>query len=80
MPSAPGVSAEEAKKIKDAQDKKKKAEKAKKEARAAYLAQAKTDTVEELIGAGELEKTWFKEGDWKPAWGNVEFVSGPERL
>jgi hypothetical protein len=35
-----------------------------------------TTTVEEVIDPGELEG-YFEQGEWKPAWGNVEFVSTP---
>jgi hypothetical protein len=40
-----------------------------------YGAKADPATVEEMIDAGELGDEWFKEGEWKPAWSNVEFVS-----
>jgi hypothetical protein len=75
MPSAPGVSAEEAKKIKEAKSKKDNEARKRKEAKEKYLAKTKTDTVEELVGVADLEKEFFKEGDWVPAWGHVEFAS-----
>ena len=71
MPSAPGVSSSEAKKL---EAKKKQAAEAKAKKKA-YEAKAAPDTVEELVDANELEAEWFKEGDWKPSWGHVEFVS-----
>jgi hypothetical protein len=71
MPSAPGVSSSEAKKL---ETKKRQAAEAKAKKKA-YEAKAAPDTVEELVDANDLEKEWFKEGDWKPAWGHVEFVS-----
>jgi hypothetical protein len=40
-----------------------------------YGARADPATVEEMVGAEELGEGWFKEGEWKPAWSNVEFVS-----
>lgn len=74
---APGVSSEEAKKIKDAKAKKDNEARKKHDAKQKYLAKAKTETVEELMGVSDLQKDgYFKEGDWVPAWGHVEFVSG----
>lgn len=35
------------------------------------------DTVNEMVGGDELEQEWFKEGEWGPGWGLVEFVSHP---
>jgi hypothetical protein len=32
-------------------------------------------TVTGYIGSEELEHDWFKEGEWGPGWGVVEFVS-----
>lgn len=75
MPSAPGVSAEEAKKLKDAKSKKDNEARKRRDAKTKYLEKAKTDTVEELVGVADLEKEYFKEGEWVPAWGHVEFVS-----
>ena len=40
-----------------------------------YGARADPGTVEEMVSAEELGEGWFKEGEWKPAWSNVEFVS-----
>lgn len=40
-----------------------------------YGAKGDPATVEELVGSEELEESWFKAGEWKPAWSNVEFVS-----
>ena len=77
MPSAPGVSSSDAKKLEAKKIEAKKshaaAAKAKKKA---YEALANPETVEELVDVGDLEKDWFKEGEWKPSWGHVEFVSG----
>ena len=77
MPSAPGVSSSDAKKLEAKKIEAKKshaaAAKAKKKA---YEARANPETVEELVDVGDLEKEWFKEGEWKPSWGHVEFVSG----
>ena len=41
---------------------------------AAKAEATKNDTVEEVIDPGQAEAEWFKEGAWRPAWGNVEFV------
>ncbi len=53
-----------------------KKEKAEKEARKKYREKVQGPvTVEEVLEPGELgTEPWFKEGEWKPAWGNVEFV------
>lgn len=40
-----------------------------------YGAKADPGTVQEMVDANELGEEWFKEGEWKPAWSNVEFVS-----
>ena len=53
------------------------ADKAKKAARDRYLAQTKTDTVLDVIGAGELDTAYFSGNDWKPDWAAMEFVSPP---
>ncbi|WVQ84939.1 hypothetical protein IAT38_007102 [Cryptococcus sp. DSM 104549] len=41
--------------------------------RKAYMAKADPSTVDQFMGAGDLSKDWFKEGEWKPAWSQVEF-------
>lgn len=43
-----------------------------------YGGKADPATVEEMVGGDELGREWFKEGEWKPAWSNVEFVSWHE--
>ena len=75
--SAPGVSSSERKAIEAAREKKSKEAKVKAEKRAEYMKKAAADTVEEMIDPGELESEWFKEGEWKPEWAIVEFVSCP---
>jgi hypothetical protein len=40
-----------------------------------YGAKADPGTVQEMVDTNELGEEWFKEGEWKPAWSNVEFVS-----
>lgn len=40
-----------------------------------YGGEADPSTVEDWVGAGELGEEWFKEGEWKAAWTQVEFVS-----
>lgn len=40
-----------------------------------YGGKADPATVEEMMDVNELGEEWFKEGEWKPAWSNVEFVS-----
>lgn len=50
------------------------AAKKKREAKTKYMENAKTDTVEAVIGVADLEKELLKEGEWEPAWGHVEFV------
>ncbi|KAI9634597.1 uncharacterized protein MKK02DRAFT_16352 [Dioszegia hungarica] len=38
-----------------------------------YGAKADPGTVAEMVDTNELGEEWFKEGEWKPAWSNVEF-------
>ena len=73
---APGVSEEEAKRIKKAKAEKDEAAAKKAKKKAEYLKKANPETVEALIDPGALEKDFFKEGEWKPSWGIVEFVGG----
>lgn len=40
-----------------------------------YLSKSDPATVEELFGDKTLEKDYFKEGEWKPSWTHLEFVS-----
>ena len=76
---APGVSSSDRKAQDAAREKKAKEAKAKADARAAkkkeYMSKAAADTVEEMVEPGELERKWFKEGEWRPEWAPVEFVS-----
>jgi hypothetical protein len=72
MPSAPGVSSEDAKKIKA---KKEDAARKRKEKEARYKEKVKTETVEELVDVAALEQEFFQEGEWGPSWAHVEFVS-----
>lgn len=44
-----------------------------------YLKKSDPATVEELLGGKTLEKDYFKEGEWKPSWAHLEFVSTPNR-
>lgn len=44
-----------------------------------YLKKSDAATVEELLGGKTLEKDYFKEGEWKPSWAHLEFVSTPNR-
>lgn len=93
MPPPPGMSAEEYARLKakqggssgsssskakdpakEAAEKKAKEEK---EARKKYMARADPATVEDLVGAEKLQEDFFEEGQWKPAWSNVEFVRIP---
>ncbi|WVQ94281.1 hypothetical protein IAU59_001360 [Kwoniella sp. CBS 9459] len=41
--------------------------------RKAYLAKANPATVETMVGAEDLAKGHFKEGEWAPSWAAVEF-------
>jgi hypothetical protein len=72
MPSAPGVSSEDAKRLKA---KKEDAARRKQEKELKYKEKVKTETVEELVDVAALEQEFFKEGEWGPSWANVEFVS-----
>ncbi|WVF66671.1 hypothetical protein IAT40_001412 [Kwoniella sp. CBS 6097] len=56
----------------DAKAKKAEAE-AIKAKRKGYLAKANSATVEHMVGAEDLAKDHFKEGEWKPSWAAVEF-------
>lgn len=92
MPPPPGMSPEEYAKLKAKQAggsssssgakkdpaKEAAAAKAKEDAekRKAYLKRADPATVEDLVGADKLQEDFFEEGKWKPAWSNIEFVSG----
>ena len=66
MPSAPGSSS--------SSDAAKVREKQKKQDKDKYKHKVDPSTVEEVVEAGTLDSTYFHEGEWKPAWGNVEFV------
>lgn len=70
MPSAPGASSatDAAKKRKEAESEEKKKRKDFKDHK------VDPSTVEEVVEGAQVESRWFNEGDWKPAWGNVEFV------
>jgi membrane protein involved in colicin uptake len=72
-PSKPDDAA--AKAAKEARAKEEADKKAAKEARAKYMKKADPATVEDTLGPGELEREWFKDGEWKAGWANVEFVS-----
>ncbi|RSH90719.1 hypothetical protein EHS25_009894 [Saitozyma podzolica] len=37
------------------------------------MKKADPGTVEDTLGPGELEREWFKDGEWKAGWANVEF-------
>lgn len=68
-----------ASKAKEARAKEEAEKKAAKEARAKYMKKADPATVEDTLGPDALEREWFKEGEWKAGWANVEFVSERER-
>ena len=72
---APGVSSEEAKKIKEAKSKQDAAAAKHAKKIAQYKKEASSTTVADLVDASNLEKTFFTQGEWQPAWGHVEFVS-----
>ena len=77
MPSAPGVSSSEEAKIRRAEkEKKDSAARKREEQKREYQKKANPETVEELLDGPEVEREWFKEGEWKPEWAIVEFVSG----
>lgn len=40
-----------------------------------YLKKSDPATVEELVDGKTLVKDYFKEGEWKPSWAHLEFVS-----
>lgn len=40
-----------------------------------YGAKADPTTVQDMIEPEGLAEEWFREGEWKPAWSNAEFVS-----
>ncbi|KAK4683737.1 hypothetical protein P7C73_g6490, partial [Tremellales sp. Uapishka_1] len=84
MPPAPGESTADYEKRKKeqqkAEDEKKAAAKAKDEKKKKekayqkeYAKKADPTTVEELVDADELVNSVFKEGEWRPAWGIVEY-------
>jgi DNA-binding protein H-NS len=76
MPAPPGMSEKEAEAIKEKQKAKAKADAEKKKVKADYQKKyADPSTVEELVEANEVDNDWFKDGDWRPGWGHVEFVS-----
>ncbi|ODO05422.1 hypothetical protein L198_02115 [Cryptococcus wingfieldii CBS 7118] len=52
---------------------KKKAEEELKAARKKYMDKANPKTVDQLLGEKDLEKDYFKEGEWRPSWAYVEF-------
>nr|ODN94073.1 hypothetical protein L203_00248 [Cryptococcus depauperatus CBS 7841] len=41
--------------------------------RRAYRKKCDPATVEEMLGGKDLEKDYFKEGQWKPSWAHLEF-------
>ncbi|WVQ80085.1 hypothetical protein IAT38_002186 [Cryptococcus sp. DSM 104549] len=71
MPSSSSSSAD-AKKKEEAKKKKKEEEEIKAK-RKEYMKKADPSTVDELLGAKDLEKDYFQEGKWRPAWAQVEF-------
>ncbi|WWD22909.1 hypothetical protein CI109_107404 [Kwoniella shandongensis] len=68
MPSSSSSSSDPARKKKEAD-----AALAKK--RKEYLKKADPSTVNELKNPDELEKEYFREGEWRPSWALVEFDS-----
>lgn len=40
-----------------------------------YQGRADPTTVEEWVNPGELQEEYFKEGEWRASWVQVEFVS-----
>jgi membrane protein involved in colicin uptake len=70
--------AEEMKAAKEAKAKQEAEKKAASEARAKYQKKADPTTVEDMLNAETLGQEWFKEGEWRAGWANVEFVSAPK--
>lgn len=77
--SSSSKAAEEAKRLKEEKHKRDATSSKKEQARAKYQKEAArgTTTVDELVGVADLEKNFFTEGEWQPAWAHVEFVSRP---
>lgn len=75
MPKAPGESDEAYAKRQAAEKAKDKRKKEEAEKRAKYGRKLDPSTVEELVDADELGQTVFKDGEWRPSWAIVEFVS-----
>jgi beta-phosphoglucomutase-like phosphatase (HAD superfamily) len=76
--SSSSKASEEAKRLKEEKHKRDATSSKKEQARAKYQEAARgTTTVDELVGVADLEKNFFKEGEWQPAWAHVEFVSRP---
>jgi len=47
--------------------------KARRDALRAYRRNADPKTVNDLLSGAEVQEDWFKLGEWRPTWGNVEF-------
>ncbi|KAK1927978.1 hypothetical protein DB88DRAFT_508035 [Papiliotrema laurentii] len=73
--SSSSKAAEEAKRLKEEKHKRDATSSKKEQARAKYQKEAArgTTTVDELVGVADLEKNFFTEGEWQPAWAHVEF-------